>query len=385
MRKERIKKLESELLKLQNEFRIFYEITQAMRTSLNFDEVLYIILTGITSHQGLGFNRAAIFFADFNEEKIKGIMGIGPAKPQEAQHIWKWIEEEKKDLYDLIKQYYKIKESKDKPKFFQLVENLTFPFSKDAGIIYDVFAGGLPLTIDKNTIPDIENDPLYKIFLFEKAVFVPLWAKDQVIAVLFVDNFVTKKPIVFKDINILNMFASQAGLAIENSKLYEDTLFKSHTDSLTGLWNYGYFQYKLDEQISASLRLNKTLCLLMIDIDSFKKYNDTFGHLEGDRVLVNIASIIKNVSRKEDLVCRYGGEEFTVILPDISIEDTKVIAERIRTSIQDEQSLFKQKMTVSIGISSFPKDSGDKNSLITKADANLYRAKAEGKNKVCCA
>ncbi|MBN2119605.1 MAG: sensor domain-containing diguanylate cyclase [Candidatus Omnitrophica bacterium] len=379
---EKIKNLEEELKRTRAEFRMFYEISQALRSTLNLDEILYIILTGITAHQGLGFNRAALFFVYYNQNKIKGIMGIGPAKPQEAQGIWNWIEQEKKDLHDLIKEYHTMKTAKDKPTFFELVKNLEFPLSKEAGIIYQAFTEGMPLQVRSQHLANVENDFLYKAFLFEEAVLVPLWTKNQVIAALFVDNFVTKKPINPQDINILNMFASQASLAIENSKLFEDTLFKAHTDSLTGLWNYGYFQYRLDEQIEYSLRFNKNLCLLMIDIDDFKLYNDTLGHLEGDRALVAISSIIKNVCRREDLVCRYGGEEFAVILPEISLQDTYIIAERMRASVEGQRHLFKREVTISIGISSFPQGSVDKNSLISKADSCLYKAKQAGKNRV---
>jgi len=380
MDSDRIKELEDELRRVQTEFRMFYEITQAMRTTLNLDEVLYIILTGITARQGLGFNRAVLFFIDYNVRKFRGIMGIGPAEPQEAQTIWKWIEDEEKDLYDLIKEYNKIKSEDNKPKFFKLVESLELALSEEAGLIYEAYAEGMPLHVKKDNRP-VNNDPLYKAFLFEEAVFLPLWAKNQIIAVLFVDNFITKKPITSQDLNILGMFASQAGLAIENSKLFEDTLFRSHTDSLTGLWNYGYFQYKLDEQIDYSLRTGKSLCLLMVDIDDFKMYNDAFGHLEGDRVLISVASTIKSACRKKDMVCRYGGEEFVVILPDIVKQDAYVIAERIRKSVEAQESSFQRKVTVSIGIGSLPEDCRDKNSLISKADTCLYTAKKEAKNK----
>lgn len=379
---EHIKNLERELRRVRNEFMMFYETTRALRTTLNLDEILYIILTSITSHQGLGFNRAALFFLDKGKGEIKGVMGIGPSEVEEAAGVWRWIQDSRKDLYDLINEYQRMKKENRKPKFFEMVENLRFKLSKDAGVLYEAFTEGLPLHIRKEKIHNLENDSLYKIFSFDEAVLVPLWAKKQVIAALFVDNLVTKKPITSQDINILNMFASQAGLAIENSRLFEDTLLKSHTDTLTGLWNYGYFQYKLDENINYSLRFNKKLCLLMLDIDGFKRYNDTFGHLEGDSALINIACLIKDKCRKEDLVCRYGGEEFSVILPNMEKRDALVIAERIRSSIESETRLFKRKVTVSIGISAFPEDCRDKHSLVSKADLCLYKSKEKGKNRV---
>ncbi|HEC68883.1 MAG TPA: sensor domain-containing diguanylate cyclase [Candidatus Omnitrophica bacterium] len=382
MDEKNLQDLQRELVRLRTQFKIFYEITQALRTTLKLDEILYIILTAITAHEGLGFNRAALFFIDYNRKKIKGIMGIGHVEPAEAEGIWKFIEQERKDLYDLIEEYHRIKKSPEKPKFFELVQSLEFPLDEKAGLLYETFSEGFLIHLKKENREKFSEDPLYKVFLFEEAVFLPLWAKNQIIGILFVDNFITKKPIQEEELNILNMFASQAALAIENSKLFEDTLFRAHTDSLTNLWNYGYFQYKLDELLDQALRFNKRLSLLMIDIDDFKMYNDEFGHLEGDKALINIASLIKNSCRKRDLVCRYGGEEFAVILPEASQGEAYEIAERIRASVEDNSHLFKRKFTVSIGIASFPEDCQDKYSLVGVADSFLYQAKREGKNRV---
>ena len=309
-------------------------------------------------------------------------MGIGHVEPQEAEGIWRFIKEERKDLYDLIEEYHRIKELPEKPKFFELVQSLEFPLDERAGFLYGTFSEGFLIHLKKENKEKFSQDPLYKVFLFEEAAFLPLWAKNQIIGILFVDNFITKKPIQGEDLNILNMFASQAALAIENSKLFEDALFRAHTDSLTNLWNYGYFQYKLDEFFVQASKFNKRLSLLMIDIDDFKIYNDEFGHLEGDKALINIASLIKNSCRKRDLVCRYGGEEFVVILPEASKKEAYEIAERVRASVEDSSYLFKKRFTVSIGIASFPEDCQDKNSLVGIADSFLYQAKREGKNRV---
>jgi len=382
MNEKNLQDLQEELTRLRTQFKIFYEITQALRTTLKLDEILYIILTAITAHEGLGFNRAALFFVDYNRKKIKGIMGIGHVEPQEAEGIWRFIKEERKDLYDLIEEYHRIKELPEKPKFFELVQSLEFPLDERAGFLYGTFSEGFLIHLKKENKEKFSQDPLYKVFLFEEAAFLPLWAKNQIIGILFVDNFITKKPIQGEDLNILNMFASQAALAIENSKLFEDALFRAHTDSLTNLWNYGYFQYKLDELFVQALKFNKRLSLLMIDIDDFKIYNDEFGHLEGDKALINIASLIKNSCRKRDLVCRYGGEEFVVILPEASKKEAYEIAERVRASVEDSSYLFKKRFTVSIGIASFPEDCQDKNSLVGIADSFLYQAKREGKNRV---
>lgn len=378
-----IEELKAQLDKARTELLIFYEITQAMRTTLHLDEVLYIILTGITAHQGLGFNRAVLFLVDYEEKLIRGRMGIGPATQEEANGVWRWIREAKKDLYDLIKEYHRIKDLSSKPRFFEKVQKIRLPFSEKAGVIYEALISNLPLHISaQKTFRDLRDDPLCKLLSLEEFVIVPLLAKNIVIGAILADNFITRKEITPSDVRILSMFASQAALAIENSQVFEDTLLKAHTDPLTSLWNYGYFQYRLDEEILRVSTSSKNLGVLMIDIDDFKKYNDAFGHPEGDKALVNIANLIRRSCRHQDIVARYGGEEFSVVLPELSKKETVLIAERIRSSIENSGHLFKKPLTVSIGLSSFPQEARKKEELIEKADIRLYKAKAEGKNKV---
>ncbi len=382
----RIEDLRKELEKARSQFYIFYELTQAMRTTLRLEEISYIILTGLTAHHGLGFNRATLFLVDEKEKTINGLMGIGPMDSEEANRIWKAIEDQKMDLYALIKAYHKIKEAQEKPKFMEFVRSLKFPLSQEAGLIYETLNEVIPLHIDvtKEGGKKYINDPLVKKLKLEEFVIAPLWSKDNPLGIIEVDNCITRKPITEEDIKILTMFINQAAGAIENSKVFEDTLIKAHTDSLTGLWNYGYFQYRLDEELIRAKAQNYKISVMMLDIDDFKKFNDTFGHQEGDKVLRRIGEILKDNSRKIDIVARYGGEEFALILPYTDKEEAKIIGERIRKAIE-EAKIVNTNFTVSIGISSFPQDTLQKDELIRKADLALYRAKREGKNKVILA
>ena len=177
------------------------------------------------------------------------------------------------------------------------------------------------------------------------------------------------------------MFVNQCALAVENSKIFENTLLKAHTDTLTTLWNYGYFQYKLDEELMKAKKENLPLSVIMLDLDNFKKFNDTFGHPKGDLVLQEIGNILKKNSRKGDIPARYGGEEFALILPLTTKEEALVIGERIRKTIEEKEILGKH-FTVSMGIASFPYDAQSKEDLMNKADIFLYKAKQQGKNKI---
>ena len=123
---------------------------------------------------------------------------------------------------------------------------------------------------------------------------------------------------------------------------------------------------------------------MMIDLDDFKKFNDAYGHLQGDDALRQISAVLKENCRKIDILCRYGGEEFSLILPTNSKKESARLGERIRKSIE-QREILNSKFTISIGIASFPHDASDKIALIRKADQALYAAKRKGKNKVILA
>ena len=151
-------------------------------------------------------------------------------------------------------------------------------------------------------------------------------------------------------------------------------------DGLTGLYNRRYFNELMTLEFSKLNRSQDTLSLLMIDVDNFKKYNDTNGHPAGDKLLKDAAQVFGSVVRDVDSVCRYGGEEFAVLLPQASKEEAALVAERLRA-----QANLYLGATVSIGIGSAPADAQEAQALIDKADAALYQAKQTGKNKFCLA
>ncbi|MCM8824460.1 MAG: sensor domain-containing diguanylate cyclase [Candidatus Omnitrophica bacterium] len=376
-----IERLKGDLERAKFQFYVFYELTKAMRTTLRLDEIAYIILTDLTAHQGLGFNRALLFLINNKEKTINGFMGIGPIDPEEASKIWKLIKDQQMDLYALIENYYRIKDWPVKPKLMEFTRSLSFPLNETAGIIFEALHELNPIYIKDTSEEKFKNDPLIKALQSKELVIAPLWSKNIPLGVVVVDNYVTGKSITDEELKILSMFINQAAGAIENSLTYEDTLLLAHTDTLTSLWNYGYFQYKLDEEIMKANSQKYELVVMMIDIDDFKKFNDTFGHQAGDDALKKVANILKQCSRKIDIVCRYGGEEFALILPNTSKDESIIIAERIRNAIES-QEIMQRHITVSIGVASFPLDVKSKDELIKKADLALYRAKSEGKNRV---
>ncbi len=381
-------RLKQELERTKTELAILYEVSNAMRTTLKLDEILYIILTGVTSHTGLGFNRAILFLVNEKDKIIEGKMGIGPESGEEAKAIWNQIENQKMDLEDLIG-VYKFSSHIIDSGFSHDVRIMKFPLrEQNGGLLAMGVLEGMPLHLTKETILNYQNDPILQLLKSEELAVVPLKAKDKVNGIILADNFITKKPITKDDLRMLIMLANQAGLAIENSQLFELTAMRAHSDSLTDLWNHGYFQYLLQDELEKSKITKCPLSLIALDIDDFKIYNDTLGHQCGDKILKELAVLLKNHSRKMDYVCRYGGEEFMAILPKTNKQEAIIIAERLRQDIEkyhfeDEEILPHKRLTVSIGVASFPANADAPSGLIAHSDKMLYQAKHKGKNATC--
>jgi diguanylate cyclase (GGDEF)-like protein len=181
--------------------------------------------------------------------------------------------------------------------------------------------------------------------------------------------------------------AGQATLSIENVDLHETVQQQAVTDELTGLFNVRQFHSRLDGEIDRAQRFSTPLSLVMLDIDKFKSVNDNHGHQQGDRVLVEVARVLRRLSRDVDLPARYGGEEMAVVLPQTDLAGAEQQAERMRAAIEamqiprlDGGGLLP--ITASFGVASFPGEGADKTELIAAADAALYRAKRGGRNRV---
>ena len=374
-----------QLRRAQRDLSVLYDISNAMRTTLELNHILYIILTGVTAHYGLGFNRAILFLVNKKERCLECKTVIGPESGEHAKRIWNFIKESNQDLEDLISAE-KISQNSSQSATYDEIKHLKIPLEKDnSNLLLTAYHEGNCLHIEQNNIAQYQNDPLLKVFHTTELVIMPLKAKDQVIGLIVADNLFTQKTITQDDLRIFTMLANQAGLAIENSQLYELVVYKSHTDPITNLWNHGYFQHKLSEELQKAQASSLPLSLAIIDIDNFKQLNDAYGHQNGDIVLRDLANILRNASREIDYVCRYGGEEFSIILPQTNKQQGFDIAERIRSKTLEYNfpkfNTLEVKITVSIGLASFPVDATTKEDLIAKADKAMYIAKFSGKNQ----
>ena len=238
------------------------------------------------------------------------------------------------------------------------------------------------ITKDRRSIKLPENHPPIRTLLG-----VPLVTNSSTVSGgLFLANKANNECFTLEDEEILLTITYQASVAIENARLYGQVQQLAVTDGLTGLLNHKEFHKRLDETIEGSKRYHYTVALLMIDIDHFKKFNDTYGHQVGDQVLMTVADAIKSQIRTVDVCARYGGEEFAVILRDDAASYPLVLAERIRSTVYAypiRHDGIRSQLSVSIGIACFPKDADNAKDFIKRADEALYMAKETGRNRLC--
>lgn len=206
---------------------------------------------------------------------------------------------------------------------------------------------------------------------------VPLAYKGSVIGVV---NFGRERPHAFgpHDMKMLTLAANQIALAMANAKLYTQTRELSVTDELTQVFNRRHFGQIMQLEWKRAARFKRELSLLMIDVDYFKRYNDTCGHLKGDEALRKIGKLLNTHLREVDTVARFGGEEFVVLLPDTDKRGALAVAEKLRHLVQEDIP----GVTISVGIANHPEDVLEMDDLIDHADIALYQAKDYGRNRV---
>jgi len=208
----------------------------------------------------------------------------------------------------------------------------------------------------------------------------PIKISNKLIGVVYISSINTRN-FTEQDVNFVELLCDKFAIMYILYREYSRTLDMAIKDGLTGLYTHRHFQELLSKEIDNAKLYGYPVCLLMIDTDKFKQYNDTFGHPAGDELLKNIAKNLKNMVKDKGFVCRYGGDEFSIILPNFYKEDAYLLAEEIRKSYVQ----FKRgdiQVSASIGVACFPIDASSKEEIIKLADELLYTAKKSGRNRV---
>lgn len=220
-----------------------------------------------------------------------------------------------------------------------------------------------------------------------RSLMVAMRASGTMVGVLYLIRS-HGPPLVDDDRKLAELVATEAAAAIHNARLYEQTQRLAVTDPLTGLSNHRYFRDALALEIARASRLGYAVGLLMVDVDNFKRVNDTFGHPVGDEVLKDIAGVLRSNLRQTDVAARYGGEEFVIVLPGLGARGVRAVGEKLRRAVQTLKPLTvtglpPMHVSISIGgVSAAPPDL-DASEMIRIADAALYTAKRQGRNAVC--
>src|SRR5437899_5102719 len=212
---------------------------------------------------------------------------------------------------------------------------------------------------------------------------IPLVSFGQTLGVQVLDSAQTGA-FNANDIQSLESVADICATAIQNAHYVDRVKQLAYLDGLTGIFNRRFFELRIAEELERARRFNTGMAVVMVDIDQFKRLNDEFGHLLGDEVLRQVSSVFHQQLRKTDVVCRYGGEEFALLLTQTNAEQAFVVAEKLRKMVEKWQFPgVPRAITISAGVAAFPQHGKNRDELVRAADSGLYLAKQNGRNRVC--
>jgi len=315
-----------------SQMRALHEVSNAIFRSLRMDEMLKSVAQSLI-HQ-LGFDRVRIYLINKEGDSLESVLTLDQRQQAAAE-----------------------KES--------------FPLKRGIHPMVDLILGRAG------------DDRIEK---FQRTImYMPMRTRDENMGVLMVDNLLSQQEIPLDQVPILNAVAGQLGMAIKNSRLFQGVEELSITDGLTGLYLLRYFKQRLKEEFFRAERTHGHLSLMILDIDHFKKFNDTYGHQAGDTILATVAERVLGNARKVDITARYGGDEFVIILPDTTPDEAMLLADRLLQALSQEPVTLGNNvvvnLTVSIGVATYPTHANSIDELIRRADEALYWIKSHGRNR----
>ena len=364
------------------------QVSDALRKTMDLDKSLFIIASALTRDEGGGYDRAIIFTVDQDRENLVGQICVDSLGLRDAWAIWRSLTSHDAPLKKSLEATQPVL-ARRWGELTELVRNVRVPLHDTSSILVHAVQTGETVTHeDMKVNSELRIHPeIAKHFPLKKFAAAPLLADREAIGVIVVDASNRKRDISPERLTMLEMFANQAALAINNGLIFQNVLDRAQRDSLTRLYNHGHFQDVLRTELERSARYSNPVSLIMLDIDHFKRFNDTYGHQTGDMVLKQTALLLSALVRVTDLPARYGGEEFALLLPQTDYDHAMELAERLRNGVERKIQVTGPKgekigVKASFGVSTFPRHGQDPQELVMCADAALYLAKDRGRNCV---
>lgn len=353
-------------------------IDEFMDSGISFDEIAQIHIMAVESIiKDYNSKEAVSLIIGFYDVLIKVIIEYGSI-------YTKYIEDKANNVATLSKVNLELKKSIDELSIlFSFSNQLNKVNSIDE--LKDVTKATLENIVDVGyldiTLEDINCQQ-------QDVLIIPIMVSGEKYATFILKSSKTGElTTIYKE--FFQIIVNQLAVTVERLNLYEELKILSITDSKTRLYNFMYYNNRLEDEIRNAEKNSTSVALLMIDIDNFKVYNDNCGHFMGDLVIEQLGKILKEQIRESDIAARFGGEEFTVILPGINKKDAYLVAEKIRNKVKEGivvSNKYKYpNITISIGVSIFPENGKTPSELVKTADIELYKAKAAGKDQVSCA
>jgi len=342
----RIDQVKARILEKLDQLSIIIESGRTITSTLNLDEVVNSILDMITDLIKAEAWSLLMLDVETNELFFKAARGLKSKKIKQfrlkmGQGIAGWVAQHKKPL-----------------------------------IVNDV-------QHDDRFYRDID---LTTKFVTRSILCAPILFKGKLLAVIEILNKLEFQPFRQKDLSTISSLLDTAAIAIENAQLFNQAEELAITDDLTSLFNTRFLNQVLESEIARARRYKSEVSFIFMDLDYFKLVNDNYGHMIGREALKEVAQLMKNSFRETDLVARYGGDEFVLVLPETGTEETFKLAERLRMKLEEHVFLekfgFKVHLTASIGVATYPVHAKNKDELILMADKAMFQAKGDCRNMV---
>ena len=326
----------------------------------------------------------------FEREKLEEIISFDEqlSKIRKSEHLIDFVVRKTRKILEVDKCAVMLVDAETKQLYTKSRDGFALDVPMQCAIagsiIEEVIREGQPLLV--NGLGGEESAKNLKDFAYLGRSFMiaPIRLEQDVIGIIVVADkrSESQESGLFDNVDqkILCAIATEMAVAIENVAFYKELHYLTVTDPLTHTHNYRYFINSLEYEFKRLKRFPGELSLMMMDVDGFKSFNDELGHLEGDVLLREVSLLVHLNLREVDVFCRYGGDEFVVILPGINKVGAAIVAEKIRKCI--EKAKFPRQVTLSIGVSQY-KSNISRQDLVLRADKALYQAKDQGRNQVC--